>query len=358
MHRKRSIGLLCSGILIVSLFAGVALPQTFSVGPTGLATVGTTPLWRLAGPPTPQTPAAQIRPTEKPFLWRIEGTVPSYLYGTVHVPDQRVLELPDVVRRAFEASDVFNAEIPLDATQAGMMNKVMLPPGQDLRKVAGEEIFGRLVKAISKVLGGQLPPGAGELVAATLLPMKPWVAMSQVELLEYLPDVMAGRQPLDAMLYNLATKGGKEVGALETVDEQIAVFEGFTQEEQVKMLASTLDELEKPRPGGISSTRELVDRYLAGDLAKLAEELNEQGPDDAALKTKMLTRVVDDRNSTMANRMAALLARKPAKSYFFAVGALHYAGDTGIISQLTKKGYKVTRLAPSDASSIVRKAAA
>src|SRR4051812_48413416 len=131
MHRKRLIGLLGSGFLIVNLFAAVALPQTST---------------------------AQIRPTEKPFLWRIEGTVPSYLYGTVHVPDQRVLELPDVVRRAFEASDVFNAEIPLDgATQVAMMNKVMLPPGQDLRKIAGEEIFGRLVKAISKVLGGQLP---------------------------------------------------------------------------------------------------------------------------------------------------------------------------------------------------------
>ena len=58
---------------------------------------------------------ASVRPTEKPFLWRVDGPAPSYLYGTVHVPDQRVLELPQVVRRALEAADVFNAEIPLDA---------------------------------------------------------------------------------------------------------------------------------------------------------------------------------------------------------------------------------------------------
>src|ERR1700675_4439038 len=97
----------------------------------------------------------QTRATEKPFLWRIEGPVPSYLYGTVHVPDPRVLELPEVVRRAFDASDVFNAEIPLDAaTQAGLLGKVMLPAGQDLRKIAGEEVFARLVKAIAKALGG------------------------------------------------------------------------------------------------------------------------------------------------------------------------------------------------------------
>src|SRR6185369_3208717 len=84
------------------------------------------------------TAPPRVRATDKPFLWRIEGAVPSYLYGTVHVPDARVLELPDVVKRAFDASDVFNAEIPLDdATQASMMTKVMLPPGQDLRKIVG-----------------------------------------------------------------------------------------------------------------------------------------------------------------------------------------------------------------------------
>lgn len=72
----------------------------------------------------------------------------------------------------------------------------------------------------------------------------------------------------------------------------------------------------------------------------------------------MVARVIDDRNIALADRIAARCALKPAKSYFFAVGALHYAGDTGIITQLTKKGFKITRLAPADAASIVRKPAA
>jgi uncharacterized protein YbaP (TraB family) len=202
MNRKRLTAILSSGFVIVCLFAGAGLSS--------------------------QAPPAQARATAKPFLWRIEGTVPSYLFGTVHVPDARVLELPEVVRRAFDAADVFNAEIPLDpAAQADVMTKVMLPPGQDLRKLAGEEVFGRLVRAITNTLGGKLPAGAGELLAATLQPMKPWAAMSQVELLEYLPDIMAGRQPLDAMLYGMATAANKDVGGLETVDEQLAV-RGFT----------------------------------------------------------------------------------------------------------------------------------
>jgi hypothetical protein len=313
----------------------------------------------LAAVAVAQTTPAPVRPTEKPFLWRIDGPSPSYLYGTVHVPDPRVLELPEVVRRALNASDVFNAEIPLDsATQASMLGKIVLPQGQDLRKLAGEDVFARVVRVLGKVLGNNAPPGMAEILAATLAPMKPWVVMSQIELLEYLPDITAGRQPLDAMLYSIAEKAGKQLGALETVDEQLAVFEGFTNDEQVRMLVSTLDEIEKPRPGGIGPARELVDLYLAGDLDQLEAEANKQYPEDQALNKKVVDRVVNERNTKMAIKIAELCAKKPAQSYFFAVGALHYPGETGIINQLTKKGFKITRLGPNDAASVVRKPAA
>jgi uncharacterized protein YbaP (TraB family) len=303
--------------------------------------------------------AIYASPTEKPFLWRIEGPVPSYLYGTVHVPDQRVLELPEVVRRAFEVSDVFTAEIPLDATtQQSMMSKVTLPPGQNFRAIVGEELFARVVRVIRKTLGNAAPPEAADLLAMTFAPMKPWAVMSQLELLEFFPDITAGRQPLDATLYAMAEKNGKELGALETLDEQIAVFDGFTREEQVRMLVSSLDDIEKPRPTGVSATQELVGLYLAGDLNRLAAEINKQYPQDELLNKKLMTRLLHQRNTNMAARIAELCARKPARSYFFAVGAMHYAGDTGIISQLTKKGLKITRLSANDASSIVKKRAA
>src|ERR671927_413740 len=98
MKRRQSLCLFICGFSIVGVFAAISLGA--------------------------QTAPAQVRATDKPFLWRIDGPVPSYLYGTVHVPDPRVLELPEVVRKAFDASDVFNAEIPLDPeTQAGMLSK-------------------------------------------------------------------------------------------------------------------------------------------------------------------------------------------------------------------------------------------
>src|SRR5499427_6022219 len=153
MKRKRSLELFTLGFLIVFLTGTISSRA--------------------------QTTTAAVKPTEKPFLWRIDGTVPSYLYGTVHVPDARVLELPQVVQRAFDAADVFNAEIPLDSTtQLEVMNKLMLPAGQDLRKIAGEQVFSRLMRVITKNLKGGLPAGMADILAGTLAPMKPWAAMS------------------------------------------------------------------------------------------------------------------------------------------------------------------------------------
>jgi uncharacterized protein YbaP (TraB family) len=281
------------------------------------------------------------------------------LYGTIHVPDPRVLEWPEVVQRALDASDVFQAEIPLDAgTQASLLGKVMLPPGQDLRKIAGEDVFARVVRVVSKVLGSGAPPGTADILSTMLATMKPWAVMSQVELLEFLPDLTAGRQPLDVKLYGYAGKAGKELGSLETVDEQVAVFEAFTNEEQVRMLVEALDDLEKPGPNGVSPTKELIDLYLAGDLDRLAAEANEQSTGDQALNKKMMARVVDERNLKMVAKIAELIGKRPARSFFFAVGALHYPGETGILNQLAKKGFKITRLSAPDAASIVRKPAA
>jgi len=299
---------------------------------------------------------APVRPTERPFLWRIEGPVPSYLYGTVHVPDPRVLELPEVVRRALDSSDVFAGEIPLDAgTQLGLIGRVMLPPGQDLKTIAGEDVYNRIVRVVEKAMG----PVMGQMMAGVMATMKPWAVMSQLELLDFLPDVAAGREPLDAALYSTAEKAGKELGALETVEEQIGVFEAFSVKEQVQMLVEALDELEKPHADSASPVQQLIGLYLAGDLEKLAAEANDQSQaGDAALNKKMTTRVVDERNTKMSAKIAELCARKPAKSHFFAVGALHFAGETGILRQLEKKGLKITRLGPNDASSIGRKPAA
>ena len=61
-----------------------------------------------------------------------------------------------------------------------------------------------------------------------------------------------------------------------------------------------------------------------------------------------------DRNIRMVDRIDAKL-KKGGKSFFFAVGALHYPGEDGMLKLLEKKGYTITRLLAKDAGTLPKK---
>jgi uncharacterized protein len=279
-----------------------------------------------------------------PFLWRIEGATPIYLFGTIHVPDERVLALNPAVEQAFAQSTAVYTEIPMDAgTQMGVMSKIMLPPDQTLSQVIGEPLFARMQKAVDKTIGSR-QPAAAAMLPTLFQRMKPWAAMSQLSLLEFLPDILAGRQPLDAMLYTRAQQEGKKVGALETPDEQIAVFESFSVKEQIRMLELTLDEMESVKPGDPTMTQQLIDAYLSGDMSVVAKVMEDAMTGDKALMSRFQAIAIDKRNDHMTERILELRKKEPSTRFFFAVGTAHYAGKTGIVAQLGKAGVKVVRV--------------
>jgi uncharacterized protein YbaP (TraB family) len=279
-----------------------------------------------------------------PFLWKVDGRTPLYLFGTIHVPDDRVLALPPSVLKAFTDSAAVYTEIPMDsATQMGVMGKVMLPDGTQLSEVIGERLYNRMTAAAEKTLGAD-HAGLGAMLGPLFQRMKPWAAMSQLSLLEFLPQLMAGKQPLDAMLYARAQSEGKKVGALETPDEQIAVFESFSLKEQTRMLELTLEEIERVKPGGRTQTQALIDAYLTGDMAVVSNVMEEAMSGDQALMARFQDIAITRRNNHMTERILALRREQPSTVMFVAVGTAHYAGPTGIVAQLQKAGLKVSRV--------------
>jgi uncharacterized protein len=337
--RTRSFAGVLGGLVSLMVVAGVqSVLRAGATGP-GETDAPQSPLVRAAAA------AAAAQPVKAPLLWRIDGPVPTYLFGTIHVPDELVTALPRTVEQAFESSSAVFTEIPMDgATQLGVMSKVLLPGDQTLGDVLGQPLYARFSAAVQRSLPKDAPPGMAAAITAMLGRMKPWAAMSQLSLIEFLPDMMAGRKPLDTMLYERAKTSGKEAGALETVDEQLAVFEGFTLDEQVRMLKLTLDSMDDAHKEGRSPTRELIDGYVAGDLQRLSTMATDSMRGDTTLFGKFMARALDGRNKLMADRILARRAERPDKVCFFAVGALHYAGDAGIVSLLEKKGLKVTRV--------------
>lgn len=279
---------------------------------------------------------AQVQPTERPFLWMIEGEQPSFLYGTFHLPDKRVLALPPVVEKAAGSVDGLYVEVTPDEL-AGAAAQMMLPDGKSLKDVLPEDLYNRTRQFVE----------SKGLPFMALQRLKPWVLTVQLQLLDYIQQ-LATRQPLDMMLFSRARQAGKEVGGIETLEEQLSVFEEFSQEEQVQLLKEALDQLENdPERTGTYMERLLL-AYLGGEEEKLYETLFEEVDLNDPVDQKFVRLVFTQRDIRMAERIAARLQENPGRSYFFAVGAGHLVSQNGVRKHLEAQGYRITRLTPQD----------
>jgi uncharacterized protein YbaP (TraB family) len=154
-----------------------------------------------------------------------------------------------------------------------------------------------------------------------------------------------GALPLDAMLYTTAQRAGKEVGGIETMEEQMELFEQFNKDEQIAMLRATLDDIERARKEGRNPLDEMRKAYLSGDLSKLDKTLNEwMSGFDQKLLARFMETLLTKRNQVIAKRIREKLKSAPEKGQFFAVGAGHLMGEDGVLKLLEKQGLKVTRV--------------
>lgn len=273
-----------------------------------------------------QSPAAERY--EYGLLWRIESaSVPaSHVFGTVHLADARVSSLPAAVAQALDQARTLAVEARLDP--AGILllaNRMVFDDGRDLPGVAGAELFDRAAR---------LTEGLG-LAEPLLRQFRPWAVAMLLSVPPQDPSNV-----LDLVLERRAVEQGKPVHPLESMDEQIAVLEGLSQEDQVALLRQAVDEYER-LPRTISR---VVDAYLARDLAgiwRISQERVGAGEGERRLNEVFTRRLLHERNVRMAERAEPRLREGGA---FIAVGALHLYGSAGVLALLERRGWRVTRV--------------
>lgn len=277
-------------------------------------------------------PAAAEIPYGQGLLWRIErpGTAPSHLFGTIHITDERVLDLPPPVRRAFEQAQSATFEVVLSrADRMRMARASLLDDGRTLDALLGPELFEETAAAARRY----------GLRADQLRNLKPWALTLMFSLPQgELARTAAGELPLDQWLQAEAERRGKPIHALETIAEQIAIFDDLPEADQVAMLEQAV-----AGNSEIEAVFEAMTRfYLARDVGAIYEAMlsARDGLDPRLLATFQL-RFNDARNVLMVERMAERLREGGA---FIAVGALHLPGEAGLLSLLEARGYTVTRV--------------
>ncbi len=267
------------------------------------------------------------------LLWKISGnglTKPSYLFGTMHLQDKRIFNLGDSFYHHFERAEGFAIEVDFREYMDSLLTKgFQMAEDKNLRD---EEEYSDAVIDTSVIQ--KPPPPSADMPAVKSDADKKMSRNLRKEFRKMRNEqikslLLHGRMPtiLDAYLYGMAMKQGKWLGAVEELNDQLSI-----RDELGKDIDET-EEMKQPERILLTSLGNMIKVYLAQDLNQIEEiALNQQ-----SAKTKTI--VFNNRNLKMARSMDSL---SHLRSMFYAVGAAHLPGDSGVILLLRQKGYTLT----------------
>ena len=286
-----------------------SVAAALSLGSSGCATIETPPAGAVPGP----------------ALWQVaDSDTTIYLFGTVHALPQATTWYDGRIERAFNSADELVTEI--DTANAGasaqaLQTASMLPEGQSLRALMSADDRQKYEAAL---VGLGLPVEA-------LDRYEPWFAAMNLSLL---PVVRAGYDPQSGVEQALGGRADtKKRAALETVEEQIALFDTLPQEAQLELLDETVEKIDE----ATSTLNAMVAEWVEGDAVELARLLNAELADPV-----LYERLLTARNANWAGWIENRL-QQPG-TVFVAVGAGHLAGKGSVQEQLERRGVKVTRI--------------
>jgi len=258
------------------------------------------------------------------LLWKVAkaGSSPSYIFGTIHVSDPRITNIPEPVKHALNNSGTFVMEALPTAEEVLLLSQMMFyADGTTLKDYLDDDLFHRIAEVL---ITYQLP---AEAVAV----MRPWAAFL---IMNYPAD---NTMPLDLKLLEIAMGQGSRTAGLETLSEQGAVFSEMALKDQLRLLLDTVCNYNLVTQG----IEEMKQFYLAKDLNGLLAASAQHPYANEPLYKELNKRLLTDRNKLMIDRMRPFLENGDA---FIAVGALHLPGDDGIIESLNQQGYKITAI--------------
>jgi uncharacterized protein YbaP (TraB family) len=250
----------------------------------------------------------------RPFLWRIEPAEPegkpSWLFGTIHVPDKEFTTLHPDAQQAFDAADAAYFEIDFLANIEAQKKSIELPDGQKLEDLIPADLVAQLdarLKKLAPAMSREALPNVHVAVWPLLL------GNLEAQIRSH------GQPPLDLSLYLSARAASKNVGGLEDPGEQLTALTGLPVEEQIQFLQASLNGMDADEAAGIDRLKETMDKYATGDAEELAEfleselkriELSEE------LVEKITTALLAQRNARMAESIDRLKQDAPDDSFF------------------------------------------
>lgn len=253
------------------------------------------------------------------LLWEVHGETlqgTSFVFGTMHVRDQRAFQRLEPVYAAITACEAFAAEFDLNDISAGEnLEALGLPSGVTLDQLVPTKKYEKLRGILRKTVGIELD---------LLRHSQPILVANLIE-----ESIMATDMPfsLDQHLWRYAHNQGKTMVGIETLLEQIQILRQIPLEHQIQSLQASGKNIALHR----RSLQKMAKWYEEGDI----QQLYKASRRGAHGLRKLL---LYNRNELMAERISKMVG---VQTTFCAIGAAHLAGLKGVLRFLKKRGFKI-----------------
>ena len=256
---------------------------------------------------------AQLLPKENALLWEVSGKdlkTPSYVYGTIHMICEKDFLMKDKVLKALEKTTTLALEVNTsDPNEMALIQ---------------QSAMGRA--KLSTTLTAQQQKDLTEILRKSKLTLQQLDNYKLTTVMSILTIQSFGCSNYKMYEMEFITKAKQKnmpVIGLETAQEQIDIFNNmFTNNELISYLKTI----------SVPETQKIVASYVNEDINTI------YNTSIAVMNKKNKAVMLDNRNWNWIKKMPGLMSKG---SVFFAVGAAHLPGDTGIIYLLRKAGYTV-----------------
>jgi uncharacterized protein YbaP (TraB family) len=255
------------------------------------------------------------------LLWEISGNdlgSASYLYGTMHMICAEDFIIGEQLKEKFKASQKVYLEVDMDDPAMNMkMMQLSMLQGKKLSDIFSDSDYHKLNIFFRDTIGMPL----------TLLnTMKPFILFS-ILTQKSLP--CSEQESYELRFIEMAKAQSKEVLGLETIEEQMKIFDDMPDSLQVQMVMRFVDEFQVQK----KEFAKMAAAYKQEDLDAIYQHIM-SSPDIAGSEEVLLF----NRNKKWIPIMEKAMQKEKV---FFAVGAGHLGGPEGVINLLREEGYTV-----------------
>ena len=260
---------------------------------------------------------------ENSTLWKIEGNGlehASYVFGTIHITCDATIE--NDVKKALDETTQIVLEIDMDdpAMTSKMMGGMYMKDGQKISDLVSEEEFAIIDALITKEVG--MPLKMVETI-------KPYFLIAML----YPKMIDCPMQSFEQELIKIAVEQEEEINGLETIEDQMQVFEDIPYKDQVADLLKTAkDNLASDK----ETFKKMLDLYKAENISAIVDMMDD---DENSSLAQHQDKLLENRNKNWISKISDYSKEQPT---FYGVGAGHLAGEFGVINLLKDAGYTVT----------------